>query len=186
MWINDNHVETILAALDDSMSTRGAMTQDEYDRWLAECKEVVATLQAQHDGATGGDMPDGPLPCPLCGGESVIVFYDKEGEVNWSWYAMCNDMDCGLTHRRFRHRSQAIDAWNKRVEPAAAPVPTPTTGEWVRLTDGTYHTDGPEIFSIDSARLTVYQGGWSAYCDLPYDIHVVKWQQRQGSEDTNE
>ena len=83
----------------------------------------------------------------------------------------------------------AAHAAVEQVQLAALEAPaSEQSGEWVRLVNGTYHTDGPEIFSIDSARLTVYQGGWSAYCDLPYDIHVVRWQQRTpaSASDANE
>lgn len=75
---------------------------------------------------------------------------------------------------------EAAQRWLYKEQAALAAIEAPASGvgEWAPIPDGTYHTDGPEIFSIDSARLTVYQGGWSAHCDLPYDIHLFRWQQR--------
>lgn len=42
--------DTIEAALIDSMQTRGAMTEDEYERWQQECQMALAWLDDQQQG----------------------------------------------------------------------------------------------------------------------------------------
>lgn len=54
-------------------------------------------------------MADNIKPCPFCGSEDIVVC-DK-GDA-WSLYCW----DCGAIGPTEKHRSDAIDAWNHRIE----------------------------------------------------------------------
>lgn len=47
-------------------------------------------------------------------------------------------------------------------------------GAWEPVADGTYHTDGPEIFSVDGAQLTVFDAGFACSANLQQGYAVCK------------
>lgn len=131
--------------------------------------EVVAIDRAladiaQHDGATIGEEGS-LLRCPFCGGEAATeeAFYD----CNHYW-VQCRDCKNG-TWSYEEGQQLAIDAWNRRVVPAAAPVPTPA---WEPM-----HPDDADLLRKNiPAIASLYNQGYE----------IARRIQRQGSEDADE
>lgn len=53
-------------------------------------------------------------PCPFCGGEAIIDSF-----VGVGWIVICNKCDASIGYKETEQ--EAIDAWNRRVEPTFTP-----------------------------------------------------------------
>src|SRR5690242_14160850 len=104
-----DHIETIIAALDESAQTRGAMTNAEFDHWRMECAAACQWLLDSAQGQTAGANADGLLPCPFCGGECEIMIDSSD------WMVGCKDELCNATGEAFFTRQGAIGWWNRRT-----------------------------------------------------------------------
>ena len=105
------------------------------------------------------------LPCPMCGGAAAFVKHSA-GMPRTMGYDQWHGVSCrscnacvGASDRRFRERSDALAAWNRRalqpVEPAAAQA----TSEEVALIEKAVNRVGIKSLLNHGAGSLVYSEG---------------------------
>ena len=59
-------------------------------------------------------MSDKLKPCPFCGGEAIIDGCDET-----LWIVICKECNASIGYKETKE--EAIEAWNKRIEPTFTP-----------------------------------------------------------------
>ena len=59
-------------------------------------------------------MNDELKPCPFCGGEAIIDGCDET-----LWIVICKECNASIGYKETKE--EAIEAWNKRIEPTFTP-----------------------------------------------------------------
>ena len=59
-------------------------------------------------------MSDKLKPCPFCGGEAII-----DGCDDTLWIVICKECNASIGYKETKE--EAIEAWNKRIEPTFTP-----------------------------------------------------------------
>lgn len=59
-------------------------------------------------------MNDKLKPCPFCGGEAIV-----DGCDDTLWIVICKECNASIGHKETKE--EAIEAWNKRIEPTFTP-----------------------------------------------------------------
>jgi len=57
-------------------------------------------------------------PCPFCGSDATVEFYDDGG-----WCVACDESGCANMDNTYSTEAEAIAAWNRRAEPPSSSDP---------------------------------------------------------------
>ncbi len=60
-----------------------------------------------------GFMNENLLNCPFCGGEASFDYGETLSE-SWMDFVTCSQ--CGTRTKNFKNKSEAVEAWNKRLK----------------------------------------------------------------------
>ena len=96
-------------------------------------------------------------PCPFCGGEASLFTTDEIGYLGSDRFTTkCNGCFCGTGH--YAGPERAIEAWNRRAQPANEPLTWIAVNKRLPESDGTYIVYAPTYNSGSSSSLDCVSG----------------------------